>query len=102
MWRELLKPFTLVNQFTDQNDHVIANEAKIDDVIFALTNIYDLNIEVEKLLRLSDLKRPFENVSNIINKNIVIQGDFNFYFDTNLESKGGKYISKKISPDKLK
>lgn len=72
MWRELLKTFTLVNQFTDRNEHVIANEAKIDDVIFVLTNIYDPNTEAEKLLRLFDLKRLFENVSNIINKNIII------------------------------
>ena len=43
------KPFTLVNQFIVGNSRVIAIEDKIDDIIFALINIYNSNIKTELL-----------------------------------------------------
>ena len=43
--------------------------------IFVLINIYNSNIKT---------------VSNIVNKNIVMRGDFNFHFDSNLKLKGQK------------
>ena len=39
------KPFTLVNQFIVGNSRVIVIEDKIDDIIFALINIYNSNIK---------------------------------------------------------
>lgn len=43
------KPFTLVNQFSVGNSRVIVIEDKIDDIIFALINIYNSNIKTELL-----------------------------------------------------
>ena len=43
------KPFTLVNQFIVGNSRVIVIEDKIDDIIFALINIYNSNIKTELL-----------------------------------------------------
>ena len=43
--------------------------------IFVLINIYNSNIKT---------------VSNIVNKNTVMRGDFNFHFDSNLKLKGQK------------
>ena len=45
-----LKPFTLVNQSTNETIcRVIETEAKIDDAIFILIDIYNSNIEMERL-----------------------------------------------------
>ena len=76
---------TLVNQFTDESVHVIVIQSKIDDVIFALINIYNSNGEIKQLCRPSDLSRLEQNVSNIAKKNVEMGGDFNFYSDSNLE-----------------
>ena len=43
------KPFTLVNQFIVGNSRVIVIEDKIDDIIFALINIYNSKIKTELL-----------------------------------------------------
>ena len=43
------KPFTLVNQFIVGNSSVIVIEDEIDDIIFALINIYNSNIKTELL-----------------------------------------------------
>ena len=45
---------------------------------------------MEQLLTFSasDLIRLLQNVSNIVDKNVVIQRDFNFQHDSNLELKG--------------
>ena len=56
------KPFTFVNQFTDENGRVIVIEAKVDDVIFALINIDNPKLEAEQHHTISDLSRLPQNV----------------------------------------
>ena len=67
----------------------------MDDAIFVFINICNPNIETEQILKFPDLSRLLENADNIVNKNVLMGADFNFYFDSNFKSKGGKPILKK-------
>lgn len=72
---------------------------KIDDQNFVLLNIYNANIEKEQLSALTELKSMLNNVNNISSKQISLEGDFNFYFELLLETKGENSVFKKISCD---
>ena len=41
------------------------------------------------------------SIPNIINKNVILGGDFNLFFNTSLETQGGNPILKKKSLAKL-
>ena len=73
----------------------------LDDLIFASINIYNCNTESQQLLRPIELHKILENVDDIGNKNIIVGGDFNFHFNSKLESKGGKPTLKKKSIGKM-
>ena len=63
-------------------------EAIVDDVKFILINIYNCNTESQQLLTLTELHKILQNVDDIGNKNTIIEGDFNFHFNSKLEAKG--------------
>ena len=66
-----------------------------------LIKVSNSNTEADKLQTLSDLDKILENVTDISTKNIIMGGDFNFHFNSNLESEGGKPILKKRSFAKM-
>ena len=80
----------MLNQF---NSPVVVTEASIDDATFAFINICNPNTETEQLLKLPRLGRLLEN-RQFVNKNVLMGADFNFQFDSNFQSKGGKPILK--------
>ena len=95
------KSFVLANQTADKNGRLLLIEAIVDDVKFVLINIYNCNTESQKLLTLTELHKILQNVDDIGNKNIIIGGDFNFHFNSKLETKGGKPTLKKKSIGKM-
>ena len=80
----------MLNQF---NSPVVVTEASIDDATFVFINICNPNTETEQLLKLPRLGRLLEN-RQFVNKNVLMGADFNFQFDSNFQSKGGKPILK--------
>ena len=83
----------MLNQF---NSPVVVTETSIDDIddaTFVFTNICNPNTETEQLLKLPCLRRLLEN-RQFVNKNVLMGADFNFQFDSNFQSKGGKPILK--------
>ena len=80
----------MLNQF---NNPVIVTETRIDDATFVFINICNPNTETEQLLKLPRLGRLLEN-RQFVNKNVLMGADFNFQFDSNFQSKGGKPILK--------
>ena len=80
----------MLNQF---NSPVVVTEASIDDATFVFINICNPNTETEQLLKLLRLGRLLEN-RQFVNKNVLMGADFNFQFDSNFQSKGGKPILK--------
>ena len=95
------KSFVLANQTYDKNGCLLLIEPIVDDVKFVLINIYNCNTESQQLLTLTKLHKILQNVDDIGNKNIIIGGDVNFYFNSKLDAKGGKPILKKKSIRKI-
>ena len=67
----------------------------VDETNFVLVNIYNPNTETEQVTTLLDLGRMLKTIKDFSDKNIVLAGDFNFFFDTSLDSYGGKPTLKK-------
>ena len=76
------KSFVLTNQTADKIGRLLLIEVIVDDVKFVLINIYNCNTESQQLLTLTELHKILQNVDDIGNKNIIIGGGFNFYFNS--------------------
>ena len=74
---------------------------RIDDSYFLLTNIYNTNKEKEQVSVLNELSIILSNFKNIHNHNVIFVGDFNIFFDTSLDAKGGSPTLKSRSINKL-
>ena len=66
------KSFVLTNQTTDKNGRLLLIEVIVDNVKFALINIYNCNTESQQLFTLTELHKILQNTDDIGNKNIVI------------------------------
>ena len=64
-------------------------------------NIYNANTEKEQLDTLTKLSEMLNSIPNIVNKNVILGGDFNFLCNTSLEFQGGSPILKNKSLAKL-
>ena len=69
----------------------------VDETNFVLVNIYNPNTETEEAMSLLDLRKMLETIKDLSDKHIVLAGDFKFFFDTSLDSYGGKPNLKKKS-----
>ena len=72
-------------------------EVTIDDSEYHLINIYNANTEQHQLEILQNLSILLENYDNFYDKNVILAGDFNLFFNRRLESKVGRPIIKKQS-----
>ena len=61
----------------------------IDAKNFVLTNLYNPNTENEQAEVLNTLLTMMKTVDINENSNLLLAGDFNVFFDTNLECCGG-------------
>ena len=68
---------------------VLVLDARIDDTDFLLINIYNANTEKEQVNVLNELITTLSIFENIHNHNVIFAGDFNIFFDTSLDAKGG-------------
>ena len=77
---------------TYENGGILLIEIFFDDVKFVLINIYNCDIDFQQILTLTELHKILQYFGNIGNKNMAIGrgGDFNFFFNSKLEAKGGK------------
>ena len=69
---------------------------------FVLVDIYNPNTKTEQVVTLHDIDKMLETIKDLYDKHIVLASDFNFFFDTSLDSYGSKptlknkYIAKFI------
>ena len=89
------------SQTTDKHGRILILDVTIDGSEYILVNIYNANIESEQLKVLNDLSELMKKVNITHGKQIVLAGDFNLFFDSNLEAKGGKPILKEKSVARL-
>ena len=86
----------------DKNGRILILNVKVGETNFVLLNIDNPNTETEQVATLHDLDKMLETIKDLYDKHIVLAGDFNFFFDTSLDSYGSKptlkneYIAKFI------
>ena len=82
---------------SDKNGRNLKLDVMIDETNFALVNIYNPNTETKQVTTLINLGKMLETLKDFSDKYIVLAEDFNFFFDTSLDSYGGKQVLKKKS-----
>ena len=85
----------------DDTGKIIVLEAKIDDEIFLLINLYNTNTDAELFKELCELEQMLEIFSLGSCKNIIFAGGFNCFSNSNLEASGGNPTMKKKSISKI-
>ena len=82
---------------TNKNGRILKLDVMVDETNFVLVNIYNPNTETEQVKTLTDLGKMLETIKDFSDKPIDLASDFNFFFDTSLDSHGGKPVLKKKS-----
>ena len=68
---------------------------------YVLVNIYNANTEVEQVQVSSEVCKLMKNINFSKENRIVLAGDLNVFFDSKLETKGGKPSLKQKSVAEL-
>ena len=93
--------FILHKQKIDKARRILIDDIMLDTDQYILKNLYNADAETEQLKRLKEL-RSLLNIFGINkNKQIIFAGDFDIFFNSKLEAKGGKSLPKKKSNAKL-
>ena len=79
----------------DKNGRILKLDVKVDESNFVLVKRYIPNTETVQTATLHDLDKMLGTIKDLYDKQIVLAVDFNFIFDTSLESYGGKPTLKK-------
>ena len=95
------KALNILNIRRDNLWRILVIEVKINDSVFMLINIYNVNTESEQLQTLNGLTNILEIFKYIQDKSVFLGGDFNVIFNPSLDSEGGKPVIKKRSIAKL-
>ena len=74
---------------------ILIVDADIDEETFVLINIYNVNTETEQIETIYELDRLLSDFCLDSNKKIILEGNFNLFFDPSLEASGGKPSLKK-------
>ena len=77
-------------QVGGKNGRIPILDVNIDEIRYVLVHIYNANTEVEQVQVLSELSELVKNINFSQENRIVLAGDFNVFFDSKLETKGGK------------
>ena len=95
------KSLDVVETKNNDQGRILILDIKICNKELLLVNLYNANIEKEQLDTLTKLSEMLNSILNIVNKNVILGGDFNLFFNTSLETQGGNPILKKKSLAKL-
>ena len=82
--------FSFNKQVGDTNGRILILDENIDEIRYVLVNIYNANTEVEQVQVLSELSELMKNINFSEENRIVLAGNLNIFFDSKLETKGGK------------
>ena len=93
--------FTVKKQQTDHSSRILILYVSINDSKYILTNLYHGNTEKEQIEVLSNLFALLNTFDINPNKRILMAGDFNLFFNSNLDAAGGNTTLKRKSLAKL-
>ena len=85
----------------DSKGRALISNATIDAKNFVLINWYNPNAENEQVEVLSTLLTMMKTIDINENTNLLLAGDFNVFFNINLECSGGNPYFKQKSVSKL-
>ena len=91
--------FNVLNKIQDKDRRILILDVQVGDATFLLINLY--NAICEQLNVLTTLCNFLSKITDFHCKNIIFDGDFNVFFDTNYEAQGGNPTLKKKSITKL-
>ena len=86
------KSLEVVETKNDDQGRILILDIKICDKELLLVKLYNANTEKEQLYTLTKLSKMLNSIPNIVNKNIILKGDFNLFFNTSPETQGGNSI----------
>ena len=87
----------MLDKRIDKNGRILILDVKVDNTNFVLVNIYNPNTKTEQVATFHDPDKMLETIKDLYDKHIILAGDFNFFFETSLDSYGGKPTLKKKS-----
>ena len=91
----------ILNQMCDNKGRILILNATIDAKNFLLINLYNPNTENEQVEVLNTLLTMMKTIDINENTNLLLAGDFDVFFNTNLECSGGNPSFKQKSVAKL-
>ena len=74
------------NKVNSNDGRVVILEATIDGSDYLLINLYNANTEKEQLTTIKNLNNLLKIFEDFHDKKVIFAGDFNLFFDKNLES----------------
>ena len=74
--------FAVNNQKTDNDGRILILDVTINDVNFFLINLYNANEETEQVFVLNNLSSLLESFDVILEKNLILAGDFNLFLSS--------------------
>ena len=89
--------FTVKKQQTDHSGRILILDVSINDSEYILINLYNANTEKEQIEVLSNLFALLKTFDINPNKHIIMAGDFNLFFNSNLDTAGGNPTLKRKS-----
>ena len=101
-FREAVK-YKIKDRYMDKNGRYIVLDVLIDNNPVILVNYYAPNVESEQLKVLDELGHIFNQLQISENTKFIWSGDFNLFFDVDLDAEGGspklniKSLSKLLS-----
>ena len=81
------KALNILNIKRDNLGRILVIDAKVDDSVFLLINIYNANTEPEQVNTLHDLITILETFEDIQNKSVVLGDDLNVILSPSLTRK---------------
>ena len=73
--------YEVIKEIADTNGRYLLLLVTIGGSEYALINIYNENIEKDQLILLQQIGAQIEQLGINPDTNVVLSGDFNFYFD---------------------
>ena len=93
--------FILNKQKKDNAGRILILDIALDVDQYISRNLYNANTETEQVKILEELQSLLKKLDSSQNKRIIFAGDFNIFFNSKLEAKGGKPLLKRKSITKL-
>ena len=89
------KSLEVVETKNDDQGRILILDIKICDKELLPLKLYNANTEKKQLDTLTKLSEVLYSIPNIINENVILGGDLNFFFNASLETQGVSPVLKK-------